>query len=73
MKEETKKSNNNNEIRKELAELKLTVEIVRKQVEKLAKVLNVVQPIQPAMYTEEEYREMADYRRRKDDQKRMAG
>lgn len=70
MKEETKKSNNNNsEIRKELAELKLTVEIVRKQVEKLAKVLNVVQP---AMYTEEEYREMAEYRRRKDDQKRMA-
>lgn len=73
MKEETKKSNNNNsEIRKELAELKLTVEIVRKQVEKLAKVLNVVQPIQP-MYTDEEYREMAEYRRRKDDQKRMAG
>ena len=70
MKEETKKSNNNSEIRKELAELKLTVEIVRKQVEKLAKILNVVQP---AMYTEEEYREMAEYRRRKDDQKRMAG
>lgn len=69
MKEETKKSNNNSEIRKELAELKLTVEIVRQQVEKLSKVLNVVQP---AMYTEEEYREMAEYRRRKDDQKRMA-
>lgn len=66
MKEETKKSNNNNsEIRKELAELKLTVEIVRKQVEKLAKVLNVVQPIQP-MYSEEEYREIAEYRRRKE-------
>lgn len=66
MKEETKKSNNNNsEIRKELAELKLTVEIVRKQVEKLAKVLNVVQPIQP-IYTEEEYREIAEYRRRKE-------
>lgn len=65
MKEEIKKSNNNSEIRKELAELKLTVEIVRKQVEKLAKVLNVVQPIQP-MYTEEEYREIAEYRRRKE-------
>lgn len=63
MKEETKKSNNNSEIRKELAELKLTVEIVRNQVEKLAKVLNVVQPIQP-LYTEDEYREIAEYRRR---------
>lgn len=70
MKETNKQSNSNSEIRKELAELKLTVEIVRKQVEKLAKILNVVQP---AMYTEEEYREMAEYRRRKDDQKRMAG
>ena len=67
MKEETKKSNNNNnnEIRKELAELKLTVEIVRKQVEKLANVLNVIQPIQP-IYTDEEYREIAEYRRRKE-------
>lgn len=65
MKEETKKSNNNSEIRKELAELKLTVEIVSKQVEKLANVLNVVQPIQP-MYSEEEYREIAEYRRRKE-------
>jgi archaellum component FlaC len=62
-KETSKQSNNNSEIRKELAELKLTVEIVRKQVEKLAKVLNVVQPIQP-MYTEEEYKEIAEYRRR---------
>jgi archaellum component FlaC len=62
-KETSKQSNNNSEIRKELAELKLTVEIVRKQVEKLAKVLNVVQPIQP-MYTEDEYREIAEYRRR---------
>jgi hypothetical protein len=41
----------------------------QEQVKKLAAVLNVVQP---AMYTEEEYREMAEYRRRKDDQKRMA-
>jgi archaellum component FlaC len=62
-KETSKQSNNNSEIRKELAELKLTVEIVRKQVEKLANVLNVVQPIQP-MYTEDEYREIAEYRRR---------
>jgi archaellum component FlaC len=62
-KETSKQSNNNSEIRKELAELKLTVEIVRQQVEKLSKVLNVVQPIQP-MYTEEEYREIAEYRRR---------
>lgn len=68
--ETTKKQTNNEDVRKDLAEIKITIAILQEQVKKLAAVLNVVQP---AMYTEEEYREMAEYRRRKDDQKRMAG
>lgn len=67
--ETTKKQTNNEDVRKDLAEIKITIAILQEQVKKLAAVLNVVQP---AMYTEEEYREMAEYRRRKDDQKRMA-
>jgi hypothetical protein len=63
MKEETKKSNNNSEIRSELAEIKITIAILQEQVKKLAGALNVIQPIQP-MYTEDEYREIAEYRRR---------
>lgn len=66
--ETTKKQTNNEDVRKDLAEIKITIAILQEQVKKLAAVLNVVQP---AMYTEEEYREMAEYRRRKDDQKRM--
>lgn len=66
--ETTKKQANNEDVRKDLAEIKITIAILQEQVKKLAAVLNVVQP---AMYTEEEYREMAEYRRRKDDQKRM--
>lgn len=68
--ETTKKQTNNEDVRKDLAEIKITIAILQEQVKKLAAILNVVQP---AMYTEEEYREMAEYRRRKDDQKRMAG
>lgn len=68
--ETTKKQTNTEDVRKDLAEIKITIAILQEQVKKLAAVLNVVQP---AMYTEEEYREMAEYRRRKDDQKRMAG
>lgn len=64
-KETNKQSNNNNEIRSELAEIKITIAILQEQVKKLANVLNVVQPIQP-MYSEEEYREIAEYRRRKE-------
>lgn len=67
--ETTKKQTNSEDVRKDLAEIKITIAILQEQVKKLAAVLNVVQP---AMYTEEEYREMAEYRRRKDDQKRMA-
>ena len=64
-KEETpKKQVNNSELRKELAELKLTVEIVKRQVEKLSSILSIVQPVQP-MYTEEELHEIAEYRKRK--------
>lgn len=61
MKETSKQSNN--EIRSELAEIKITIAILQEQVKKLAGVLNVIQPIKP-MYTEEEYREIAEYRRR---------
>lgn len=64
MTKETKKSNNN-EIRSELAEIKITIAILQEQVKKLAGALNVIQPIQP-MYSEEEYREIAEYRRRKE-------
>ncbi|MBO6194686.1 MAG: hypothetical protein J6O00_11150 [Clostridiales bacterium] len=60
--ETTKKQTNNEDVRKDLAEIKITIAILQEQVKKLAAVLNVVQP---AMYTEEEYREMAEYRRRK--------
>lgn len=60
--ETTKKQTNNEDVRKDLAEIKITIAILQEQVKKLAGVLNV---IQPAMYTEEEYREMAEYRRRK--------
>lgn len=67
--ETTKKQTNNEDVRKDLAEIKITIAILQEQVKKLAAVLNVVQP---AMYTEDEYREMAEYRRRKNDQKRMA-
>lgn len=67
--ETTKKQTNSEDVRKDLAEIKITIAILQEQVKKLAAVLNVVQP---AMYTEEEYREMAEYRRRKYDQKRMA-
>jgi hypothetical protein len=67
--ETTKKQTNNEDVRKDLAEIKITIAILQEQVKKLANILNVVQP---AMYTEEEYREMAEYRRRKYDQKRMA-
>ena len=63
MKETSKQSNN--EIRSELAEIKITIAILQEQVKKLAGVLNVIQPIKP-MYTEEEYREIAEYRRRKE-------
>lgn len=59
--ETTKKQTNNEDVRKDLAEIKITIAILQEQVKKLAAVLNVVQP---AMYTEEEYREMAEYRRR---------
>lgn len=62
---ETSKQSNNNEIRSELAEIKITIAILQEQVKKLAGVLNVVQPIRP-MYTDEEYREIAEYRRRKE-------
>lgn len=62
--ETTKKQTNNEDVRKDLAEIKITIAILQEQVKKLAAVLNVVQP---AMYTEEEYREMAEYRRRKND------
>jgi len=69
-KDETiKKQTNSEDVRKDLAEIKITIAILQEQVKKLAAVLNV---IQPAMYTEEEYREMAEYRRRKDDTQRMA-
>ena len=65
-KEETlKKQSNNEDVRKDLAEIKITIAILQEQVKKLAKVLNVVQPIQP-IYTEAEYREIAEYRRRKE-------
>jgi bifunctional pyridoxal-dependent enzyme with beta-cystathionase and maltose regulon repressor activities len=67
-KEETpKKQVNNSELRKELAELKLTVEIVKRQVEKLSSILSIVQPVQPVqpIYTEEELHEIAEYRKRK--------
>lgn len=60
--ETTKKQTNNEDVRKDLAEIKITIAILQEQVKKLAAVLNVVQPV---MYTEEEYREMAEYRRRK--------
>lgn len=63
--ETTKKQTNNEDVRKDLAEIKITIAILQEQVKKLANVLNVVQPIQP-MYTEEEYREIAEYRRRKE-------
>lgn len=62
---ETSKQSNNNEIRSELAEIKITIAILQEQVKKLAGALNVIQPIKP-MYTEEEYREIAEYRRRKE-------
>lgn len=61
MKEETKKSNNNSEIRKELAEIKVVIEILKKQVGTLANVLGISQP----MYSEEELHEIAEYRKRK--------
>lgn len=61
--ESTKKQSNNEDVRKDLAEIKITIAILQEQVKKLANVLNVVQPIQP-MYTEDEYREIAEYRRR---------
>ena len=62
---ETSKQSNNNEIRSELAEIKITIAILQEQVKKLAGALNVIQPIQP-IYTDEEYREIAEYRRRKE-------
>lgn len=61
--EPIKKQTNNEDVRKDLAEIKITIAILQEQVKKLANVLNVVQPIQP-MYTEDEYREIAEYRRR---------
>lgn len=61
----TKKQSNNEDVRKDLAEIKITIAILQEQVKKLANVLNIVQPIQP-MYSEEEYREIAEYRRRKE-------
>jgi len=65
-KEETlKKQSNNEDVRKDLAEIKITIAILQEQVKKLAGVLNVIQPIRP-MYTDEEYREIAEYRRRKE-------
>ena len=65
-KEETlKKQSNNEDVRKDLAEIKITIAILQEQVKKLAGVLNVIQPIKP-MYTDEEYREIAEYRRRKE-------
>lgn len=60
---ETSKQSNNNEIRSELAEIKITIAILQEQVKKLAGALNVIQPIKP-MYTDEEYREIAEYRKR---------
>ena len=61
----TKKQSNNEDVRKDLAEIKITIAILQEQVKKLAGVLNVIQPIKP-MYTDEEYREIAEYRRRKE-------
>jgi len=61
----TKKQTNNEDVRKDLAEIKITIAILQEQVKKLAGVLNVIQPIKP-MYTDEEYREIAEYRRRKE-------
>ena len=61
----TKKQSNNEDVRKDLAEIKITIAILQEQVKKLAGALNVIQPIQP-MYTDEEYREIAEYRRRKE-------
>lgn len=49
------------DVRKELAEIKVVIEILKKQVGTLANVLGIGQP----MYTEEEYKEIAEYRKRK--------
>ena len=49
------------DVRKDLAEIRTVIEILKRQVTTLANVLGIGQP----MYTEEEYKEIAEYRKRK--------
>lgn len=49
------------DVRKDLAEIRTVIEILKRQVTTLANVLGISQP----MYTEEEYKEIAEYRKRK--------
>lgn len=49
------------DVRKDLAEIRTVIEILKRQVSTLANVLGISQP----MYTEEEYKEIAEYRKRK--------
>lgn len=55
----------NKSVREDLAEIKLTLEVMKKQIRQLEHNLGTVMPANSTGYTEDDYREIINTRKRK--------
>ena len=55
----------NKSLREDLAEIKLTLEVMKKQIKQLEHNLGIVMPANRTDYTDEDYREIINTRKRK--------
>ena len=55
----------NKSVREDLAEIKLTLEVMKKQIRQLEHNIGIVMPANRTGYTDEDYREIINTRKRK--------
>lgn len=55
----------NKTVREDLAEIKITLEVMKKQIKQLEHNLGIVMPANSTGYTDEDYREIINTRKRK--------